>query len=271
MSNIPEKDTAGGSLYKEEYSRLKNMVEAHIDRYIPDVDKRSGILYDAMKYSVDAGGKRLRPVLLLAACEAAGGDVAEALPFACAIEFIHTYSLIHDDHPSMDNDDLRRGKPTNHMVAGQTADVMMTGGGLEEHRKIYVELSEDQKPDMLRYIHRNKTGALIRASVRAGAVIGGASDNELEAFTDYAEKIGLVFQIVDDILDVVGDEDITGKKTGMDAELGKLTYPAVFGLEKSYEFAAIETQAAVDALKNGSPVSSDFLEKLALDLQNRIS
>ena len=125
--------------------------------------------------------------------------------------------------------------------------------------------------DMLRYIHRNKTGALIRASVRAGAVIGGASDNELEAFTDYAEKIGLVFQIVDDILDVVGDEDITGKKTGMDAELGKLTYPAVFGLEKSYEFAAIETQAAVDALKNGSQVSSDFLEKLALDLQNRIS
>ena len=325
MSNIPEKDTAGGSLYKEEYSRLKNMVEAHIDRYIPDVDKRSGILYDAMKYSVDAGGKRLRPVLLLAACEAAGGDAAEALPFACAIEFIHTYSLIHDDHPSMDNDDLRRGKPTNHkvfgddiailagdgllnsgmdvmleavmaeaddalrerklrasyeisraagvrgMVAGQTADVMMTGGGLEEHRKIYVELSEDQKPDMLRYIHRNKTGALIRASVRAGAVIGGASDNELEAFTDYAEKIGLVFQIVDDILDVVGDEDITGKKTGMDADLGKLTYPAVFGLEKSYEFAAIETQAAVDALKNGSQVSSDFLEKLALDLQNRIS
>ncbi len=324
MSNNSEKNTADGSLYKKEYNRLKGIVEKHLEEYIPDVDERSGILRDAMKYSVDAGGKRLRPVLLLAACEAAGGDALDAIPFACAIEFIHTYSLIHDDHPSMDNDDLRRGKPTNHkvfgddiailagdgllnsgmdvmleavmsekdssvrgrklaaayeisraagvrgMVAGQTADVMMTGGGLEEHRERYCELSDEEKPEALRYIHRNKTGALIRAAVRAGAVIGGAADDKLDAFTEYAEKIGLVFQIVDDILDVIGDEKELGKKTGMDEELGKLTYPAVFGLERSYEFADEETKAAVNVLKRCN-LSDSFLEKLALDQQSRIS
>ena len=324
MNNISEKNVAGSSLYKEAYNRLKKITERHLDMYIPDVDERSGILRDAMKYSVDAGGKRLRPVLLLAACEAAGSDASEAVPFACAIEFIHTYSLIHDDHPSMDNDDLRRGKPTNHkvfgddiailagdgllnsgmeimleaviaekdaaargrklraayeisraagvrgMIAGQTTDVMMTGGGLQEHRGRYCEISDEEKPDMLRYIHRNKTGALIRAAVRAGAVIGGADDAELEAFTEYAEKIGLVFQIVDDILDVIGDEKEIGKKTGMDAELGKLTYPAVFGLEKSYSYAAEETAAAIAALERCSSATG-FLKKLALDLQGRIS
>lgn len=327
MNNISGKTAAEGSSYKEEYNRLKETAEKYLDAYIPDIDERSGILRDAMKYSVDAGGKRLRPVLLLAACEAAGGDIAEAVPFACAIEFIHTYSLIHDDHPSMDNDDLRRGKPTNHkvfgddiailagdgllnsgldimleavltekdayardrkltaayeisraagvrgMIAGQTTDVMMTGGGLQEHRGRYCrycEISDEEKPDMLRYIHKNKTGALIRAAVRAGAVIGGADDAELEAFTEYAEKVGLVFQIVDDILDVIGDEKKIGKKTGMDAELGKLTYPAVFGLEKSYSYAAEETAAAIAALERCSSATG-FLKKLALDLQGRIS
>ena len=156
------------------------------------------------------------------------------------------------------------------MIAGQTADVMMTGGGLEEHRERYYELSDEEKPEMLKYIHRNKTGALIRAAVRAGAVIGGARDDELEAFTEYSEKIGLVFQVVDDILDVVGNEKELGKKTGMDKELGKLTYPEVFGMEQSYAFAADETALAVNALKRCS-LDTAFLEKLALDLQNRIS
>ena len=324
MSDISEKNYTGCSQYKVEYNRLKDVVEEHLDEYIPSVDKRADVIRQAMKYSVAAGGKRLRPVLLLASCEAAGGSIEAAVPFACAIEFIHTYSLIHDDHPSMDNDDLRRGKPTNHkmfgddiailagdgllnsgidimlesiisesnasvrdrklaaayeiskaagvrgMIAGQTADVMMTGGGLEEHRERYYELSDEEKPEMLKYIHRNKTGALIRAAVRAGAVIGGARDDELEAFTEYSEKIGLVFQVVDDILDVVGNEKELGKKTGMDKELGKLTYPEVFGMEQSYAFAADETALAVNALKRCS-LDTAFLEKLALDLQNRIS
>lgn len=328
--NISEKDS-----YKAAYAAFRQMTEDSLDRYLPDVDERSQVLRNAMSYSLNAGGKRLRPVLLLAACEAVGGDVSAAVPFACAIEFIHTYSLIHDDHPSMDNDDLRRGKPTNHkvfgddiailagdgllnsamdvmlesvmaeasyerkerfvkaayeisraagvrgMVAGQTADVIMTGGGTayssdnstaayKDKEDVKNNMSEAQRMEMLRYIHKNKTGALIRAAVRAGAFIGGADEVCVNAMTEYAENTGLVFQIVDDILDVVGDEQQLGKKTGVDEELGKLTYPSLFGLERSYELAAEFTERAINALERLN-VNSGFLAKLAIDLKDRIS
>jgi geranylgeranyl diphosphate synthase type II len=309
--------------YKVKYNEYKSFIEERLDSFLPDVDERSIILRDAMKYSVDAGGKRLRPVLLLASCEAAGGSCEDAVPFACALEFIHTYSLIHDDHPSMDNDDLRRGKPTNHkvfgddiailagdgllnsamdvmlceimnergsemrerkikaayeiskasgvwgMVAGQTADVMMTGSRKEKNPE-YADYDKYDRKELLYYIHRNKTGAIIRAAVRAGAVLGGADKGMLSDMTVYAEKTGLVFQIVDDILDVTGDEAATGKKQGMDEELGKLTYPSLFGLEKSYVFAAEHTDEAAAALEKYGKCM-DFLIKLALDLKKRIS
>ena len=307
-------------MFSEEYSRYKNIIEENLISYLPEVNKYAFNLANAMKYSLDAGGKRLRPVLILAACEACGGDIAEALPFACAIEFIHTYSLIHDDHPSIDNDELRRGKPTNHtvfgddmailagdgllnsavdvmmaevikdltpakakamqeivsaagtggMIAGQTADVFMTGS---QSRKGVLEKETEMLSDadqILEFIHRNKTGALIRAAVRAGAVLGGADDKILEAMTEYAESIGLVFQIVDDILDIVGDEAVLGKKVGADIALGKMTYPAVFGLDKSYRKAHEVTDKAVKALEN-TGLKADFLCKLAIDLSNRIS
>jgi geranylgeranyl diphosphate synthase, type II len=326
MSNI-KKDNYDDNLYyeklyEENYSRLKNTIEENLDKYLPSIDKKSSVLGEAIVYSLDAGGKRLRPVLLLAACEAAGGSIRDALPFACTIEFIHTYSLIHDDHPSMDNDDYRRGKLSNHkvfgddiailagdgllnsamdimlehiinekntdmrdrklkaayeiskaagvrgMISGQTADVVMTGS---RHENIRYEMHDtDDKIEMLNYIHKYKTGAMISAAVRAGAIIGGAGEISLNALTKYAEKIGLVFQIVDDILDITGDEKVIGKNLKSDIILGKLTYPAVFGLEQSYEYAASETAAAVEAL-NCCDLNTDFLKKIALDLQNRIS
>lgn len=307
-------------MFSTEYKRYKNIIEENLYRCLPEVDRHGEILEISMKYSLEAGGKRLRPVLLLAACEMCGGDISEAVPFACAIEYIHTYSLIHDDHPSLDNDDLRRGKPTNHkvfgddmailagdgllnsaydvmieellkdlstakvkavyeiskaagtggMITGQVADVLMTGsnsrkGAVIEENEVFAEAE-----DTLRFIHANKTGALIRAAVRAGAVLAGADGKLMDALTEYAEKLGLTFQIVDDILDVVGDEEVLGKKVGADQLLGKLTYPAVYGLEESYSKASQATEEAVKALEN-TGTDADFLAELAIDLLKRIS
>ncbi|MCI8285067.1 MAG: polyprenyl synthetase family protein [Firmicutes bacterium] len=300
-------------MYGKEYERLKNIVDNELAYRLPEVDAHSSILREAMLYSVKAGGKRLRPVLLLAACELCGGYAQKALPYACAVEFIHTYSLIHDDHPSMDNDDLRRGMPTNHkvfgddiailagdgllnsafdvmlgdiimqgcsselaaaayeislaagtrgMIAGQTADVVMSSQkGVND---------ESNREEMLKYIHKNKTGALIRAAVRAGALIAKADENTLKALTEYAENLGLTFQIVDDILDVIGDEKTLGKNTGADEQSGKLTYPSLYGLEESKKKAAEVTRRAVNAI-SGMGEKKEFLIQLALDLQMRIS
>ena len=255
----------------KEFDRYKSIVEEHLLDFIPEIDHKSITIYESMKYSLTAGGKRLRPVLLLAACEFAGGDINNAIPYACAIEYIHTYSLIHDDMPEMDNDDLRRGVPTNHKVFGE-AMALLAGDGLLStafevmHRDELLYLDEDIRlkrriraayeiskyagcrgmvagqvadieaegkqcsREMLDYIHINKTAALIMASVRAGAQLGGADDKMLESLTNYAENLGLAFQIVDDILDVVGDEATLGKKTGVDLENNKSTYPALYGL-----------------------------------------
>lgn len=294
----------------KEFERYKEIVEEHLLDFIPEIDHKSITIYDAMKYSLAAGGKRLRPVLLLAACEFAGGDIKNAIPYACAIEYIHTYSLIHDDMPEMDNDDLRRGVPTNHKVFGQ-AMALLAGDGLlstafeamhvdqllyldDEKRlkrriRAAYEISKyagcrgmvagqvaDMEAEgkqcsreMLDYIHINKTAALIMASVRAGAHLGGADEEMMESLTNYAENLGLAFQIVDDILDVVGDEATLGKKTGVDLENNKSTYPALYGLEASQERLSELTQNAVDALADYYD-NAEFFTQLVKDLAVRV-
>lgn len=248
-------------------------IEAHLREFLYSGDKNNTpkVILESMEYSLMAGGKRLRPILLMEAAECVGGDIKKVLPLACAIEMIHTYSLIHDDLPIMDNDDYRRGKPTNHKIFGDgmallAGDALLNFSfetmlnhipkGIDEMRQYIMAIQEilsaagiygmiggqvkdleceGQKMDLgtLQYIHANKTGALICASIRAGAIAGGGTNNQLNSLTSFGEKIGLAFQIVDDILDVIGDEKKLGKSVGSDAKNQKLTYPSIYGLEES--------------------------------------
>jgi len=250
-------------------------IERALDQYLPKEETFPPVIYQAMRYSTYAGGKRLRPILALAAAQAVGGDLEKAMPVACALEMVHTYSLIHDDLPGMDNDDYRRGKLTNHKVFGEGI-AILAGCALLTYsfdliakecptlgvpsqvvlaviREIttaagaegmiggqVVDLQSEGKDiplETLQYIHSHKTGALLRCSLRVGALIGGATSEQLARLTVYAEKIGLAFQIVDDILDLIGDEKKLGKKVGSDLVNHKATYPSFFGLEKSKELA----------------------------------
>lgn len=232
------------------------------------------VVHKAMRYSVFAGGKRLRPILCLAGAEICGGTAARVMPTACALEVLHTYSLVHDDLPAMDDDDLRRGRPTNHKVFGEGLAILAGDGlltyafelmaqnarvrGVKPERVLEaialvaraagsrgmvggqaVDLSSESdavlnghRARVLDFIHRHKTGALIKASLEAGAVLVGASAAQRRALGDYGENIGVAFQIADDILDIVGDKALLGKR-GSDRDNGKLTFPAVYGLEES--------------------------------------
>ena len=262
-----------------------------------------------MKYSLEVGGKRLRPVLLLASCEFAGGDIDEALPYALALEYIHTYSLIHDDLPAMDNDDLRRGKPTNHKVYGDAIAVLAGDGLLStaaeivckgplvymsdpakmaNHLKASAEImqragatgmvagqtadirGESIEPtvELVRYIEEHKTADLITAPVRAGLFIAGAPEETLSAFTTYAKAIGIAFQILDDILDVEGDQELMGKTLGKDAEQGKCSYVYVHGIDAAKDELHRLTQEAKDSLAPFGDEASFFVE-LADSLENR--
>jgi geranylgeranyl diphosphate synthase, type II len=235
-------------------------------------------LYDAIVYSLMAGGKQLRPALCLGAAELVGGDDAVALPTACALEMIHTYSLIHDDLPCMDNDDLRRGKPTSHRVYGE-AMAVLAGDGLltmafdllasTENPRVIREVAQaagvagmvggqamdllaENTPlslDDLQRLHAAKTGALIRASVRSGAILAGACDADLAAFTAFGENLGLAFQIADDVLDVIGTESRMGKRAGGDAARAKSTYPALVGLDQAQRLGAGAVVRAIEALE----------------------
>lgn len=271
------------------YDDYRKMVEDHLLDFLPEVDNKSETIYEAMSYSVKAGGKRLRPVLVLAACDFAGGNISEALPYALALEYIHTYSLIHDDLPCVDNDDLRRGVPTNHKVFGE-AMATLAGDGLLNSafeamlsdmmldfdredilkRKVraagviakaagcrgmiagqVADIEAEGKKcsgEMLDYIHANKTGAIIRAAVMAGAYLGGADSRTLSALSEYAENIGLAFQICDDILDVTGTTEELGKNVGHDEETEKSTYPALYGLEYSEKKFRELNERALDVL-----------------------
>ncbi len=267
----------------EYFIKLRSMVDEHIMDFLPDIDHNSITLYEAMKYSLTAGGKRFRPVLLLAACEFAGGSVQEALPYACALEYIHSYSLIHDDLPAMDDDDFRRGKPANHKVYGDAIAILAGDGLLSSAFEIMLKdmmlyFDQPQKlkararaayelakgagvrgmvagqiadieaedhncsVELLNYIHTNKTGALIVASVRAGAYLGDPDEEMLAALTTYAEYLGLLFQMTDDILDVTGTADELGKDTGADSRNHKNTYISMYDVDaarrKAEELAA---------------------------------
>ena len=262
------------------------------------------VMLDAMGYSLENGGKRIRPVLTLEFCRVCGGDYKTAIPFALALEMIHTYSLIHDDLPCMDNDDMRRGKPSNHKVYGE-ANALLAGDGLltlafetalsadvdaDKKAKAALELAKaagvsgmiggqvmdlanEQKTASLDEIiltEKLKTGALIKVAAVMGCIVAGATEEQINAAQTYCENIGLAFQIVDDILDVTGDEVTLGKPIGSDSENGKSTFVSLLGLEKSAEYARELTANAKSAL-NIFGDEGDFLSELADKLSERKS
>lgn len=262
-------------------------------------------IYEAMNYSVFAGGKRLRPVLMIAACEAMGENIEEVLPFACALEMIHTYSLIHDDLPAMDNDDYRRGKLTCHkqfneataILAGDCllnyAHEIMLKEAYKKFERKYVRAakiisqysgtqgmivgqvvdieSENKKIDdkTLMYIHDNKTGGLIKAALMAGAIIAGANEDEISAFEKIGYNIGMAFQIKDDILDVTSTQEVLGKAVFSDDKNNKMTYVSIFGLKAANEDYLTLSEGAVKLISDFGP-RADFLKTYAEKLINRI-
>ena len=266
----------------------KETVDSALERYFPKEMGFPTSIHKAIRHSLFAGGKRIRPILSMAAYEAAGGEGSGVLPFACALEMIHTYSLIHDDLPAMDDDDYRRGKPTCHKVFGEGIAILAGDGLLTEAFRLMADPSvlnnlscservvldvvhevaeaggvsglvggqvvdiesEGKKVDLptLQYIHTHKTGALIRVSVRAGAKLAGVQEERLKAFTRYGERVGLAFQIADDILNVEGNVSLLGKQTGSDLSRGKATYPLLFGLEESKRKSKELVELSIDAL-----------------------
>jgi geranylgeranyl diphosphate synthase type II len=253
------------------------LIERALVQKVAESNGPASRLFEAMRYSLLAGGKRLRPVLAMAACEAVGGNSDAALGFACAIEMIHTYSLVHDDLPCMDDDDLRRGRPTNHKVYGEAMATLAGDGLLTDAFKVIAraafspshkvapavaletiaELAEAAGSDgmvggqvidllgegksktleELEELHGRKTGALFLASVRGGARMGGANAAQIESLDAYARALGLAFQVVDDLLDIQGTAEQMGKRTQKDSERGKATYPAILGIERSIDLA----------------------------------
>ena len=259
-------------------------VNAALDRFLPSEKTKPATIHKAMRYSLFAGGKRMRPALVLASAAACGGREADAMPFACAVECIHTYSLVHDDLPAMDNDDYRRGKLTNHKVFGEgiailAGDALLTqafeiaaqckGWPRYAHRDVILELArasgslqliagqvadiegEGKKTSaaQLKYIHERKTSALLCCSARLGGMSANCSAVQLKALTDFGYHVGLAFQVIDDILDVTQTSEKLGKTAGKDTQAQKATYPSIVGLEKSRKIAEQLTGKAFAALK----------------------
>ena len=276
-------------------------VNRALDKFLPSEKTQPATIHKAMRYSLFAGGKRMRPALCLAAAQACGGREADALPLACAVECIHTYSLIHDDLPAMDNDDFRRGKPTNHKVFGDgiavlAGDALLTqafeiaaqakGWPRYPHRDLILEIAKasgslqlvaGQVADLegegkkisaneLRYIHERKTSALLCCSVRLGGMSANCTSAQLKALTDFGYHVGLAFQVIDDILDVTQTSEQLGKTAGKDTQAQKATYPAIVGLEKSRKIAEQLTAKAFAALKmfKGRAVALEALAEFLL-------
>jgi geranylgeranyl diphosphate synthase type II len=290
----------------QDYLRDKAMVvENALQTLLAPADSTPSPLHEAMGYSVFAGGKRLRPIMVMAAAETAGGRGANVIEAACAIELIHTYSLIHDDLPAMDDDDYRRGRLANHKVYGEAiailaGDALLTkafeilagcrvpGGNGALLQQVIMEVAvaagpggmvggqtvdivsagKDIDSATLRYIHRHKTGSLLRAAVRVGALLSGAVPRTLDALTKYGEEFGLVFQITDDILDVMGDSTKMGKPVGTDTKKGKATYPALFGLREAKRMAREGRDRALEALETCGP-RAEPLRQLVCTLLER--
>ncbi len=276
---------------KDYISNRKALVDKALDSLLPLPEGPSGRVIEAMRYSLAAGGKRVRPILLMAGCEAVGGNSSSVLPAACALECVHTYSLIHDDLPAMDNDDLRRGKPTCHKIFGE-AIAILAGDGLltyafelmtrDDMKKsldagilceviaIFADAAGingmvggqtadilfEARPvdaETLSFIHSRKTGALIRASVQMGAMLGNGSTQQIDSLIRYGTALGLAFQVVDDILDVEGDQEKIGKPVGSDLKNQKATYPSLFGLEKARKKAIELRDEALSSLSDFGP------------------
>ena len=268
-------------------SKGREFIDAAICRYLPEETSFPESIHKSMLYSVLAGGKRLRPILVIAAAEAVGGSRQDVLSFAIAAEYIHTYTLIHDDLPALDDDDLRRGKPTNHKVFGEAIAILAGDGLLTQAFHLMtnpdlisfippervlraahdmtgaigtagmiggqvVDIESEGKPidaETLEYIHVYKTGCLIKACIRAGAILSRADEDQLNALSSYGAHIGLAFQIVDDILDITADERLLGKDIGSDVDKEKATYPALYGLDESKKKAEKLVEDGITCLK----------------------
>ena len=282
-----------------------DLINSSLNDYIPQVNVPERKIYEATRYSLMVGGKRLRPILALAVNDMFEGRVEDVLPFACAIEMIHTYSLIHDDLPAMDNDDYRRGRLTNHKVYGEAIAVLagdsllnkafeiMTASLNDENclsRKIkamqeianasgmegmiggqVVDIESEGKQidqDTLRYMHAKKTGRLIVASAVTGAIIAGATEHDVIKIYSYASNLGLAFQIKDDILAEIGDQEKLGKRVGNDREKNKSTYVTILGLDEARRLLGLTTQCAVESIE-GYGEKAEFLIELARYLLQR--
>ncbi|HUV58487.1 MAG TPA: farnesyl diphosphate synthase [Desulfatiglandales bacterium] len=272
---------------KQYLDERKTLVDKALQKFMPNPSGLASDVIKAMNYSLFAGGKRIRPILCIAGAEAVGGSADNVVPVACAIELIHTYSLIHDDLPVMDNDDFRRGKPTNHKVFGEAIALLagdglltlafnlMAGYGAEKkvEKKALLRVidliasaagykgmvggqvvdityeGKEPDPNVVEYIHRHKTAALIAASVTAGNILAGGNKDEEKSINRYGQQIGLAFQIADDILNIEGDKKVMGKGIGSDKERGKITYPSVFGTAESKTIQKELIKNAIDSLK----------------------
>ena len=290
-------------MWTDTLNRYQEMIEQALRQYLPEaapVDL-AGKVTEAMRYSLLCGGKRIRPVLTLAFCELCGGDTEKALPFACAVEMVHTYSLIHDDMPCMDNDDMRRGKPTNHKVYGEDM-ALLAGDGLLTKAFETALLAEDKETaaraalvlaqcagekgmvggqcidlqtegkdagfSLLVTMDMGKTVALISAACRMGCIAAHGDERLLTSAKQFAEGLGMAFQIRDDILDVQGDPQKLGKNVGMDAAMDKRNYVSLLGVDRAQELVQDYTEQALKAL-NSFPGDTDFLRRLAESLVRR--
>ncbi len=291
--------------FKQELKNYQNLINEELEKHIKKQKCLEEVLNESMEYSLMAGGKRLRPILVISAYTLFKEDIKKCMPYAIAIEMVHNFSLIHDDLPAIDNDDFRHGKLTNHKKFGEST-AILAGDGLLN--MAYITISEDLKKsnigdiaqkikvfeeftkavdrmiageyidtefegkkisaDELEYIHTNKTGALLKLCVRMGAILAGCTETDLVKLTSYAEKIGLAFQIKDDILSEEGNEEILGKPVGNDKAMEKCTYVSQYGLEKAKEILAQITKEAIDEI-NCYGEKAEFLKELALYIQNR--
>lgn len=286
----------------EEIKKYIDIIESHLSEVLNFEDSFQNLIYESMRYSIFAGGKRIRPILTLKTFELVGDKgYEEALPFASAVEMIHTYSLIHDDLPAMDNDDFRRGKPTNHKVYGESIAILAGDALLNLAYETMAESITDESSNImgniaalkvigkssgvsgmiggqavdvasdgtiideeqLIFIHKNKTSALIEASILAGGLLAGGSEKEIGALKSYGEAIGLCFQIRDDILDEIGDDEKLGKSVGSDQSNNKLTYLTLYGLEKSIEKTHTLCEDAIKALDVFDEKDTLFFRKFA--------
>lgn len=286
-----------------EIGNLKRDIDGYLENYFKEKGTYNRIIYDSCSYSLNIGGKRIRPILLALSYYIYKEDYKKIIPMAAAIEMIHTYSLIHDDLPCMDNDDLRRGKPTNHVVFRENIAVLAGDALLNEAMIIMMDyasknrgnslkaaheiaiaagaegmiggqvvdiISEGREisKDELEYMHSKKTGELIKASILAGAILADAPEEDLKSISKYGEKLGLVFQIKDDILDVIGDAEVLGKNVHVDEQNDKTNFISVFGLEKCNELCKSLSEECIEILK-GLTVNADCLIDLTYTLLNR--